>query len=182
MVVDHSFWVSCSARGVVERYRLPLVGGQGPGKCRITRLEKILITHLPQQLALRGQWIIDVDHHGLALHAPQRLADDAGELLVSQQDPGLAMIENESDRFRIEADVKRVQHRTRHGYAEVGLVQRRHVRCHDGNGVPWTDAALGERRRQAPAARIGLQPGESLIAMDHRRVIRIDSGRPFDEA
>jgi hypothetical protein len=43
------------------------------------------------------------------------------------------------------------------------------------------DAALGEGRGKLSHPRIGLAPGKALGPVHHRRMVGIDTGRPFQE-
>src|SRR5512135_1322753 len=52
---------------------------------------------------------------------------------------------------------------------------------HRGDRVARADAAPGERRAQAPGARVGFPPRIAPLAVDHRHAIRIDAGGALDE-
>src|SRR3546814_20696931 len=57
----------------------------------------------------------------LALHALQRLLDDRRELAVGEQHLGLAVVQDEADRGRVEAHVEGVQHCAGRRHPEVCL-------------------------------------------------------------
>ena len=91
------------------------------------------------------------------------------------------MIELESDRRRIEADVERVQDRTRHGHRKMQLIHRRDVRQHRRDRVALANAFAGKIRGKAPAACVGLGPSEAAAFVDRTRVVRVDRRAPGDE-
>ena len=95
---------------------------------------------------------------------------------------GAAMIELERDRGRIEPDVERVEHRARHRHREMRLVHRGDVRQHRRDRIAAADAAACEIRRKAPAARIGLRPGEDAALIDRADMVGIDRRGARQEA
>ena len=81
-------------------------------------------------------------------------ADDGGEFAVDDERLGLAVIEHEGDRGRVEADVERVQNGAAHRDAVVTFEHRGRVGEHDRDRVAPHDAPPGEaRRRVASSAR-----------------------------
>ena len=76
------------------------------------------------------------------------------ELGIGQQDLRLAMLEEEGDRRRVEADVERVQHGAERGHGVVRFEQRRHVGRHHRDRIADTDAAPRQRRGEPAAARM----------------------------
>src|SRR5262249_17005969 len=69
-----------------------------------------------------------------------------------------------------------------HRHAEIALVHLRGIGQHDGDRVARADAALGERRSQSPAARIGFRPGEAARTVHDSQALRIDVRRALDKA
>ena len=108
--------------------------------------------------------------------------DDIGKGGVGDQRLGLAVVQDEADGGRVQAHVERVQDRARHGHAVVRLERGRGIGRHDRDRVARTDAARDQRRGQAPAAGVSLGPALPQLAVDHRRVVRVDLGRAGQEA
>ena len=122
--------------------------------------------------------VIDVDHiRPLALHQSERIRNHAGKFRIDQDDLGAAMVELERDRGRIEPDIERVQHRARHRHGEMRFVHRWDIRQHRRNRIARTDVAASEVGGKAPAARVGLRPGEAASLIDRARMVGIDRGR-----
>ena len=179
----HALGVAGGARGVVQRDRVPLVGGQLPGEVRVAVGEKGFVRNVAELLAGRCVVVLDFDHERppVADHR-ERLLDHAGELAVGQQHLGLAVLQHEGDGLGVEPRVERVEHRAGHRHAEVRLEHRRHVGQHHRDGVAGADAALRQPAGQTTAARIGVAPGLATRSVDDGGAIRIDAGRAFDEA
>ena len=104
VVVHHALGVACGAAGVVQGNGIPLVSGQLPGKVGVTRSHEIFVERAAQALRWRAVQIILHFNHGqrrLALAQWQRLGHDGAELRVHDHGLGFAMIEHESDGFRV---------------------------------------------------------------------------------
>ncbi len=91
------------------------------------------------------------------------------------------MAQHERNRLGVQPRVQSIQHRAAHRHAEMRLVDRRYVRCHHRYGVIPADAATLQRGREPATARIGLTPGEALLAMHNGRMIRMHVGGTLDE-
>ena len=153
--------IARGARGVAQRDRVPFVAGRSCDEAGVALRDRRFIFDFADALAAGERRIVDVDHERLwALHQRQRFRDHAGKFRIDQDDLGAAMVELERDRGRIEPDVERVQHGARHRHREMHLVHRGDIRQHRRDRIAVADAAAGETRRKAPAARIGLRPGE----------------------
>ena len=121
---------------------------------------------------------LDIDDNGFwSFHQRQRLGDHAGKFRIDQNNFGAAVIELEGDGGRVEPDIERVQHRTGHRDREMHLVHRRDVRQHGRHRVAAADVVACEVGRKAPAARIGLGPGEAAALVDGTGMIGIDGSR-----
>ena len=154
MVVDHAFRVAGCARGVIERDRFPLVGGPAPRVVRVPFREELLVGLRAKALAAGELRILDIDDFDFP--AGDRLLDDRRELLVGNEELRFAVLEHERDRLRVQARVERIEHRAGHGHAEMRFVHGRDVGQHHRDRVADADTALGERRGEPAAARVGL--------------------------
>ena len=96
----------------------------------------------------------------------------------TMSDLGLAMVEHEGDRRRIEPGVERVEHRARHRHAVVGIrASRACWRASPTTVSPRADAALGERGGEAARARVELAVG----AAQRPWMIAVRSGKTAAE-
>ncbi len=183
MVVNHALGVAGGAGGVVQGDGLPFVGGGLPGERRIALGQQRFIVQRPQLRAARELWIIHIDHQRLlpALDQPQRPADGFGELPVGEQDLGFAVLEHERDGFGVQPDVQGVQHGPGHRNPEVQLEHFRDVGQHGGHRVAQADAALAQRRGQAPTAGVGLRPVAADRTMHHGGMSWINRSGALDK-
>ena len=183
VVVDDALRVAGGARGVAERDGVPLVVGQPPRRRRVALGEERFVVHFAETLAGRRRVVLDVDHQrARSVEQGERALDRGRELAVGQQHLGLAVLQHEGDRFRIEPGVERVEHRARGRHAEVRFEHRRHVGQHCRDGVAAADAGGAERAGQAPAALEGLAPVAPERTVDQRGAPRIDRRGTLDEA
>ena len=180
MVVDHALGVAGGARGVAERDGVPLVGRRLPGEGWIAPGQQGLIVQIAQPLAGCSR-IDDVDHGGTALHLRQRLLDDRRPFGVGQQHLGLAMLEDEGDRGRVEPRVERVEHGPGHRDAVMRLQHRRDVRAQDRHGVAAPDTQPSQGACQPAAAPVDLAPTERQFAVDDASPLGEDRGAPGQE-
>ena len=104
------------------------------------------------------------------------------ELAVGDHHLGFAMLQHEGDGFGVQTHIEGVEHGADHRHAEMRFEHRRNVRQHHRHRVALADATAGQRRGQAPAARVGLGPVAANRAMYHRRVVRVHRRGTFDEA
>ena len=140
MVIDDALGVAGGARRVVERDRVPFVAGQRPGEAGIAAGEESFVGRRADPLAWRRQRVLDVDHIGrLALEQRHRLADNARELAIDEQDLGLAMLEDEGDGLGVEPHVERVEHGAGHRHAKMRLDHGRRVRQHGRDRLAGPD-------------------------------------------
>ena len=181
MVIYDPLRIAGGARGVVEGNGAPLVVGGRPLERRIALFEQRLVLDLPDALATRSVWVVDVDDKRRVAHPGKRVRDHRRELPVGEQHLGLTVLEDECDGGRIEPDVDGVEHRAEHRHPEARLVDGADVRREDRHAVAGADAASRKRGSEAPAARIGLGPREAALAVDDGGVVGIDGGGTFDE-
>ena len=183
VMVDHALGVAGGARGVVERNGVPFIGGRLPCIFRIAPCDEALILRLADALAsARVFGIVHVDHQRFRLEGRERAPDGAREFAVGDQDLGLAVLEHEGDRLRVEARVQRVEDRARHGYAEMALEHFRGIREHRSDRVADADSPTRERGSEPPAARIGLGPRGAARSVNDREMSGIDVGGALDES
>ncbi len=167
--------IACGARGVAERDGVPFVEREGAGEIGAAFGKGGFIFELPDSLAARIRYIVDVDHGRLRPgHQCEGFADHAGEFRIDQQKLGAAMVELECNGRGIEPDVERVEDCAGHRHREVDFVHRGQVRQHRRDGVAASDATPGQERGEAPAAFIGLCPGEAAALIDGTGQVRID--------
>ena len=171
MVVDDALRIAGGARRVVERDRLPLVGGWRPGGARIAAGEELLVLDVAQPLAAGPERVGQIDHRDAAPERRQRLLDGRRELGVGEEHLRFRVLEDERDRRGVETVVERVEHRARHRHAEVRLVHRRSVGRHHRDRVAAADAEARERRGEPARALVDLGPGVASIAVHHRHAI-----------
>ena len=150
---------------VIERERLPFVGGPRPAPLRIAFREQVLVFLLAKQAAAVELRIDHIDHHGRIVQEGNRLGHGRRKFPVRDQQPRLAMAEHEGNRLGVQAGVQCVEHRAAHRHAEMRLIHRRGVRQHHGNRVAYADAPAGEGRGEAATARIGFTPGLAVSGM-----------------
>ena len=175
--------IARGARRIAQRNRVPFVGGQPCDEAGIALRDRRLIFDFADPLAACKRRIVDIDDERFwSLHQRQRFRDHAGKFRIDQNDLGAAMVELERDRGRVEPDVERIQHGARHRHREMHLVHRRDIRQHRRHRIAVTDAAAGEPRRKAPAALIGLRPGEAAAFIDGADMIGIDGRAAGEEA
>ena len=176
-----SLRIAGGAGGVAQRNRPPLVVGQAPLEAGVADREKDLVLELPDQLTTLVGRVDDVDDERRVVELFQRGLDGRRKFGVDENDPGRGVAQLKRDRVGIEARVEPVDHRPRHADREVRLEHRRHVRQHQRDRVVAPDAELLQRRRELPAAAVGLGPGLAPVAVDHRGALGVHRRRAFDE-
>ena len=181
VVIDDPLGVPGGARGVVERDCAPLVVRVRPPERRIALFEQSLVLDVADALAARGMRVVDVDDDRRMSHPGERVRDHRRELPVREQHLRTTVFEDERDGCRVEPDVDGVEHRAEHRHPEARLVDGADVRREDRHAVAGADAACRERGGEAPAARVGLGPGEAALAVDDGEVVRVDGGGAFDK-
>ena len=183
-VMGHdALWVARGAGGIAERDRVPFVGRQPCDEAGIALRDGRFVLDLTNPLAARKRRVVDIDDEGFRpLHQRQRFRDHAAEFGIDQDDFRAAMVELEGNRRRVEPDVQRVQHGTRHRNGEMHLVHGRDIRQHRRYGVAIADTAAGKPRRKTPAALIGFGPRKTAIFIDRADMIGIDGGAAREEA
>ena len=160
----------------------PFIGQRLGAIGRIARGDEGLVVHLAQPPpGAPAEGIVDIDHRDASADLPQRRLDDIGIFAVGDQDLRLAMLQAEGDAGGIEAGIEGVEHRARHGHAEMGLQHGRHIGRHDRHGVALPDAPAAEGRGQAAAALAELGIGEAPVAMDDGGLLGIDHGRSLEQ-
>ena len=168
MVGHHALRIARGSRGIAERDGVPFVLRQPRDETFIALRQRVLVFDLADPLAAGESRIVDVDDEWLwTLHQGQRLRYHAGKFRIDQDDLGAAVIELEGDRGGIEPDVERVEHRARHRHRKMHFVHRGDIRQHRRDRIAVADVSAREVGRKAPAARIGLRPGEDCGP--HRR-------------
>ena len=127
-----------------------------------------LVIGLAEAFAAGPGRVADVDDEGLALQPGERRLDDGGELGVGQQHFGLAVAEDKGDGFRVEPDVERIEHGTRHRHPEMRLECLGRVGRHHRHGVTMPDAPRRQRRGEPAAALKRFAPAVAALAIDDR--------------
>ena len=182
VVINDTLRVSGRPRRVVQRYRLPFVRRPLPGIVRVAEVDKRLVIQLAEPLTRpRVLRVVDVDHQRLVFELGQRPAHRRRKLAVCYHHSSAAMPEHESDRLRVQPRVQRIQHRARHGHAEMGFVHLRRIGRHQSHRVSQPNAAPGQRRGQAARPSIRFRPGEAAPAVYDGGPLRVDVGAPLDE-
>ncbi len=102
--------------------------------------------------------------------------------MIYQEQLGLGMFKNESNRFGIKARVHSIENRTGHGHPEVGLKHRRYIWRYNRYGITGTNAALLQSAGQPSATRMGLRPSMTNSVCHQRNLIGIDQRRSFQKA
>ena len=182
VVINDALGIARRPRGVVQRDGVPFVMGHQPVEGGIALGQKLVISQPPDPLAAGKAGIDDVHDQQVG-----RMGDadgafhDLRELGIDDQDLGLAMLEDEGDPLGIQPRVDRVQHRARHGHAEMRFEHLGDVGGDDRHRVAAPDAARGQCAGKAAGAVIGLGPGPADAVVGNGRVIRVDRGRPLDE-
>ncbi len=167
VVVDHPLRIAGGAGGIVQRNRIPLIGGQLPGKVRIATSQQRLVLTFPQPLPVDHGRVVDIDHPWPLPAQRQRLRHHRRELAVGKQHLGTAMVEHEGQGGRIQPGVERVQYRPEHGRGKVQLDHRWHVGQHHRHGIALADAHARQRTGQAAAALGDFPPAQAALTMDH---------------
>ncbi len=182
VVIDHALGVAGRAGGVVQRDRIPLVGGHDPGEIRIAARDERLVFDAAKPLAgpvIDG--VVIVDDERLRLAQRQRLPDRLRELPVRDQDLGLAMVERKRDDRRVEAGIERVEHGAAHRHAVMAFEHGRGVGQHGGDGVVLADAVAGERRGEPARAGVEVSIAAAQRAVNDRDMVRIDARGTLEE-
>jgi hypothetical protein len=183
VVVDDPFGIARRTRGVVQRNRVPFVGGGPPSEGWIASRDKCFVTDRADGCAWPGEFrIVDVDHEQVELRERECFLDGGGELTVYDDHLRAAVPEHEADRLGVQARVQRIENGARHWDPEVALDHFGSVRKHHGDGVSGSDAPSRQSRRKPSAARIGLGPGEAPPAVNYGQALRIHVGGTLDEA
>jgi len=182
VVVDHALGIAGGAGGVVEADGVPFVVRPLPGELGVTLGQQRLVVEIADRLALAVLGIVDVDHQQRVTEHADGGVDHVMEFTVGDQRLGFAVLQHEGDGLGVQAHVEGVEHGTDHRHAEVRLEHLRDVRQHHRHRVALLDAAAGQGRGQAAAARIGLGPVAAYGAVHHRRVVRVHRRRALDEA
>ena len=181
VVVDDALGIARRPRGVEQADRLPLVGGPTPVEPGVSLVEEGLVVLLAEEPAAGMRRVVDVDDRDPPLEQTERALDGAGELPVGDQEPRLAVLQDEGDRPRVEAIVQRVEHGARHRHAVVRLEHGRDVGRHDGDGVAAADPAPPQGRAEPAAAGVEVGVAEAQVAMDDGGLPRIDARGPGEE-
>ena len=126
--------------------------------------------------------VVDVDHQWRVVEHADGGVDHVEELAVGNQRLGFAMLQHKGDGFGIQTHVQWVEHCADHRHAKVRFEHFRNVWQHHGYRVAFFDPAPGQRRGQAPAARVGGGPVAADGAMHHGWVLRINRCRALDKA
>ena len=156
VVIDDALGVAGRAGGVVERNRVPFVLGPGPVIIGIALCQQRLVLDLADQVAAFLGRVVDIDDQRRRGCPGKGVRDHRRERAVGEQHPDVGMVQNVRERGGIEPVVQGAEHGTAHGNAVVRLQHRRRVGGHDRNRVALGDAAPGQRRGKAPAARVEL--------------------------
>ena len=120
----------------------------GPSQAKSEFLvEQFVIAELADPFAALEMAIDDVNHERPAFQHLERPLGNLGELWINDEGACLAMLQNERDRFRIEADIDGVEDGTGHRHTEMAFEHLRQVRREDGDRLAGADAAAGERAR-----------------------------------
>ena len=172
-MVDDALRIAGRARSVIERDRLPLVLRRHFREGRVAGREKRLVIHLAEPFAAGSHRIDDVDDDGLLFELRQGLPDHRRKFGVGDQHLSLAVLEDEGDGPRVEADVERVQHRPGHRHSEMRLECLGDVGRHQRDRVAAPDPARRKRRRQPAAAFERLAPAVPPLPMYDREPVRI---------
>ncbi len=135
MVIDDAFRVAGRARCVVEADRLPFVGGQLPVEVRVAARDEIFVFRLadpgPRPVIFL---VVHVDHNGLHLGQRQRLLHKAGKLPVHEDHLRFSVIEDETDRRRVEPRIDRIENGAGHRHAVMHFEHGGRVRRDHGHG------------------------------------------------
>ena len=157
VVINDALGIAGGARGVVERNRVPFVARRRTLISLVALGDQRLVVEASQPLAgavVFGVVVVDDQRPGLG--PLQRRADDGGEFTVDDERLGLAVIEHEGDRRRVEASVERVEHGAAHRHAIVTFEHRGRVGEHDRDRVAAHEASLGERGGELLRSRVEL--------------------------
>ena len=174
MVVDDALGIAGRARGVIERDRVPFVDGRRALVSLVALGDQSLVFELAQPLAgavVFGIVVID-DAAARTLASFSAAPMTAGEFAVDDERLGLAMVEHEGDRGRVEAGVERVEHGAAHRDAIVAFEHRGRVGEHDRDRVAAHDAPPGERRGELLRPRVELAIVAAQRPVDDRQPIR----------
>jgi len=177
-VVGHdALGITRGPRGVAERNGVPFIFRRFCDETLIALRQRVFVFDRADVFSVRESGIVDIDDERFwSRHQLQRLGDHAGKFRIDQDDLRAAMIELEGDRGGIEPDVERIEHGAGHRYRKMYFVHGRDIRQHRRHGVSVPNAAAGEVRGKAPAARIGLRPREDAALVNRADLIGIDGG------
>ena len=182
MVVDDALGIASRARGVVERDRVPFVAWRRALVSLVALGDQRLVVEPANPLAraviLR---VVVVDEERAGAGVLQRRGDDRRKFAIDNDCLGLAVIEHEGDRGRVEAGVERVEHGAAHRNAIVTLEHRRRVGEHDRDCVAAAEAAPGERGGELLRSRVERAVAAAKGAMGDRRPIRKHRRRPLEQ-
>ena len=166
MVVEDALGIARGAGGVVERDRVPLVLGPGPVVVGVAAGQQRLVLDRADQIAAFLRRIVDIDDERRHLRLREGVCDRRRERAVGEQHLGAGMVEDEGERRSVEPIVESVEDGAAHGNAVVRLQHRRGVGRYNRHGVALGDAALGQRRGEAPAALVEFGIARAAVAVD----------------
>ena len=183
VVIDDALRIARGAGGIVERDRLPFVGGQFPFVIGIALGQQAFVIGLAQgDVLVRGFRIDDIDDRDvLAPGHGEGGLHRRREFRVGQQNLGLAVVQAEGDGFGVQAHVQGIDDGAQHWHGEGRFVHFRRVGAHDGDGLQPLHSALFQRRGEPSGPRIGLHPGEAFGAVNDRDMVRIGPRRALQE-
>ena len=182
MMVDDAFGVAGRARGVVERNRVPFVGGRGALVSLVALGDQRLVVEAAEPFARTVVFrVVVVDDQRPRLGELQRGADHARIFAVDNDRLGLAVIEHEGDRRCVEAGVERVEHGAAHRHAIMAFEHRRRIGEHGGDRVAADKASPHERGSELLRAGMELAVGAAKGPMRDRQPLRKHRRRPLEE-
>jgi hypothetical protein len=182
MVVHDALGVARRTRRVEQRKRVPLVRRSRPRECGIALLQQVLVAHASQTLSRRAFAVVDVHDQRPVLQLREGGLHHGRVLGVGDEHRSTPVLEAERDGRRVQAHVERVEDRAQRRHGVVRFEERRDVGSHDRDGVAAPDAALRERRGEAPAARLHLAVRVREPPMADRDLVRPDERAALEES
>ena len=182
VVEHHALGIARRARGIVERDRVPLVPDPLALEARIARRQQRVVVELAEPFAARAQGVVDIDHRHLAREARNRGARDPGIFRVREKHLGLAMLEHEAHRARVEPRVDHVEHRAQHGHGVERVERGGDVGREHRHRVAAPHAQSCQLRGEPAAAAVELGVGDAPIAVDDRAMLRIGAHGALEKA
>ena len=136
MVVYNPFWITCGARGVIERNCIPFIVRHEPCKIWVTRLyESFVVIATQSHPILRKYWVRVINQKRLCCSLFKSNINCRREGCISDQHFTFAMLQLKGNHARIQTRINGVQHCAAHRYCIMSFQHWWGIRQHHRNCI-----------------------------------------------